>query len=240
MSKIHRFYFPCRVIAGEQFEISDPEITRQIRNVLHLERGEQIIFTDGEGREVRAEINGFRKLNVVCTVLEIRDAEKEESAKLWLFASVLKRENFELVAQKATEIGVARIIPVLTNRTVKQGLNFPRLKKIVREAGEQSGRVFFPEVSEIVSLTNAIQEAKKCSTVFFCDASGKDSIASIKIKKGDAALFVGPEGGWKEEEVDIARENGFSIVHLGHLTLRAETAAIAASYAVLLRLSHGS
>lgn len=236
--KIHRFYFPCRVINGEQFEIGDPEISRQIRNVLHLERGEHIAITDGEGREVLAEILGFRKNNVICVVLQINDAEKEIQPHLWLFVSVLKRENFELIVQKATEIGVERIIPVLTGRTIKQGLNFPRLKKIMREAGEQSGRVFFPEISEIISLSNAMQEAKKCNTVFFCEASGTSGLLKTKIKKGNVALFIGPEGGWKEEEIQAAEENGFFITHLGPLVLRAETAAIAASYAILLRLNH--
>jgi 16S rRNA (uracil1498-N3)-methyltransferase len=146
-----------------------------------------------------------------------------------LYCAVLKKENFELVVQKATEIGVAKIVPVITERTVKLGINMERLHKIIVEACEQSGRGFLPEIVEPMKLEFALKGAESNDANLFFHFSKTKISASDKIS-GQVGLFVGPEGGWSDEEVNLAKDHNCKIVSFGDNVFRAETAAIIASY----------
>ena len=143
---------------------------------------------------------------------------------------LLKRENFELICQKATEIGIETITPLLTNRTVKTGFNRERIEKIIREASEQSGRTTLPKLNEPTTLAEAILSVTAGCSVFF-DLSGKE-LPEQEYASEITSCFIGPEGGFTEEETEIARKAGLVIGSLGTLTLRGETAAIVASYLI--------
>jgi 16S rRNA (uracil1498-N3)-methyltransferase len=144
----------------------------------------------------------------------------------------LKKDNFEWVTQKTTEIGVSKIVPVISQRTIKLDVKIDRLKKIIREAAEQSELAYVPTLEEPTSFRKALDNARSCNEVFFCDASG-ESLKNAKLEQsGEVAIFIGPEGGWTEAEIEIARKAGFKISSLGNSILRGETAAIAASFAV--------
>src|SRR3989338_8673698 len=126
--KLHRFILPFEIVGG-QVEITDREVVGQIRNVLKLKAGEQVLLCDGEMNEVIAEISAIGKEVIKVNVIKEQRNENEPLRKVMLYCAILKRENFELVVQKATEIGVAEIVPVITRRTVKLALKQERLEK---------------------------------------------------------------------------------------------------------------
>lgn len=231
--KIHRF------IGNFNFErkissVSDKEIYNQIKNVLRLKPGEKIVLGDGKGREALAEITGFGKHAAEINILKTESNSNEPEMKAVLYCAVLKKENFELVAEKAVEAGAAEIIPVVTAKTVKTNLRLDRLEKIVREAAEQSGRGIVPLVGKILNFDQAVLQAEKNNMNLFFEARGsKFEPRLVAVNMGNrVGIFIGPEGGWSEEEIQTVQDKNFQIVSLGKLILRAETAAIVASYLV--------
>jgi 16S rRNA (uracil1498-N3)-methyltransferase len=150
--------------------------------------------------------------------------DTEPARSVTLCCSILKRENFELVVQKATELGVSRIIPIIAERTVKTGLKMERLKAIAKEATEQSGRGVVPDISEPMSLTDAL--ALPGHKLFFHTGTQ----AHPALSSDPALLFIGPEGGWSDRDVAAAVSAGCQVCSLGKRTLRGETAAIVACY----------
>ncbi len=235
---MHRFIgkFP---ISDEKFWIGDKELVHQVRDVLRLHAGEKITLvgdnasprssSGGAGKEAICEITGFDGDYLEVKVLENIENKNDPESKVELYLAVLKNENFELAVQKAVEVGVSAIVPIITERTVKTGLKLERLKKIMKEASEQSGRGVVPDVVEPMELKNAIKLSKGNDANIFYDASGieKPKIASKSKRIG---VFIGPEGGWSEKEISMARVAHFEIVSFGKLIYRAETAAIIAVY----------
>jgi 16S rRNA (uracil1498-N3)-methyltransferase len=144
----------------------------------------------------------------------------------------LKKSNFELVVQKATEIGVGEIVPILCKNTVKTGLNLKRLEKIAKEAAEQSKRVTLPKIEKILSFKEAIEKARNFDLKILFDISGKNP-SFLKRKVKNVAIFIGPEGGWDKSEIELAKKENFEILNLGKLNLRSETAAIVSSFLII-------
>ena len=212
--------------------LRDRDIVHQIVRVLRLKTGERIVLGDGAGYDAEGAITSFGKNEIEVVLEKKRKNECEPSRRVILYVAVLKRENFEYAAMKATEAGVAEIRPLVTARTVKTGLNLERLRKIVKEAAEQSGRGVIPGVSEPRPFAEAVQDAKKHSaSLFFSTEAGTKDI-SVEPCAADATVgvFIGPEGGWTREEEEEASRAGFVLSSLGSLTLRAETAALVSVY----------
>ncbi|MES2953526.1 MAG: RsmE family RNA methyltransferase [Patescibacteria group bacterium] len=227
--KIHRFIGPFDTKSESQV-LTDQEVVHQIVNVLKLGKGEQIIVGNGNGILSRCTISGHEKGKVFLENCKAEKVATESTAPVVLCLSLLKKDNFELAVQKAVEVGVESVIPLSTERTVKQGFVRPRLEKIMKEASEQSGRAFVPTLEEPISLDSALFGANRKGTVIFCDGGSEyGSPSSVKVK-GTSYVFVGPEGGWTDAEREMAREIGATFVSLAPTTLRAETAAILASY----------
>lgn len=212
--------------------VNDAGFYNQIKNVLRLSAGDRLILCDGKNNEAEAEVDSISKDGIKLKIGKVATNENETKIKTVLYCAILKRENFELVIQKATEIGVKRIVPVITARTVKLAINTARLKAIAKEAAEQSGRGIVPEISKPMSFEDARKDAKTNSVNYFFDISGKP-LVSFKNNFDTAGIFIGPEGGWEGDEIKIARDQGYNFVSLGSLTLRAETAAIVASYSLI-------
>jgi len=141
----------------------------------------------------------------------------------------LKKSNFELVCQKATEIGVKEIVPIITKNTVKLNLNFKRLEKIIKEAAEQSKRGILPKLGKILTFREALKKVQNFELKILFDESGKN-FKSLKTKAQKRGVFVGPEGGWDRAEIELAKKENFQILNLGKLNLRSETAAILATF----------
>lgn len=228
MKKIHRFLAKFDK-SKESGSILDEKMLKQIKSVLKLKVGEEMALFDGSGEELLVRIVAIGKESIEYALVE-RVKAKEKERYAILYCAVLKKENFELVVQKATEVGIDKIVPLITKRTVKLGLKMERLQKIAEEASEQCGRSIIPKVSYPLEFHEAVQVAKENGLNLFYDMSGSRDGAVLQAEKS-IGIFIGPEGGWSEEEIQfIETIKNFKIVSLGESTMRAETAAIIASY----------
>lgn len=219
------------------FKMYDLEILNQARNVLRLKKGDGFILADGKLNEAVVKIVGMDKKFIEVEVIEKSINKNEPETYGALYCSILKRENFELVCQKATECGIKEIVPVISARTVKFGFKKERLEKIIREAAEQSGRGVLPVLGDALNFKEAFEKARENDLNLFFEM---DSPLVNKEEMGKAkkiGIFIGPEGGWSEEELElvkskIEKSDKFKMAGLGKLTLRAETAAIVATWFV--------
>lgn len=230
MKKIHRFIGAYQLGQGTM-RLDDAELAEQMRSVLRLAPGEMVVIGDGTGREAQCRILGYDRGAVLVEGLAVGQNPNELQLRTTLYLAVLKADRFESAAAHATEAGIARIVPLLTGRTVKTGLRRERVTRIVREAAELAGRGLVPEVAEPMALEEAWRAAADNDVNFFLDPSGGKLTAAPKSAR-TAGIFIGPEGGWDDAEVTRATDAGMQVVALGGLILRAETAAIVAAYAV--------
>ncbi len=226
--KLHRFIGDYDVFAPE-LDITDKVIIHQINNVLRLKEGQKLILCDGKGREAEASILALDKKQVYVALERVTELKNEPEREIVLYLSIIKKENFDMVVQKATEVGVKQIIPLLSKRIIKQDVKIDRLRQIAKEAAEQSGRGVIPVIFEPMKWSTAMDHAKdNLVNLFFHIVEKGDGIPQGFKKK--IGVWIGPEGGWDEAEVEEARNSNFLMAELGPLVLRAETAAIVASY----------
>lgn len=234
--RLHRFFIDQSWTEGP-VQIANPDLCHQWSSVLRMKAGDRIIICDGCGAQSEAVIEALTKKSALLDAKAPQKIDAEPNRRITLACAVLKRENFEWVVQKATEAGVATIIPLLTERTVKTGLKQDRLLRIAREAAEQSGRGVIPDISEPVSFEEFLQKSNPSPSpsprIFFhCGADG-DLWVKDMSSANTATCIIGPEGGWSDEEADLAKKHGCIIGSLGSLTLRAETAAVIATYRIV-------
>ena len=227
--RLNRFFVNENLKVGNII-VSDSDFINQAKNVLRLKAGDKLILCDGNSNEAIAEIVNLNKEFAELKILETCKNKNESENYAHLYCSVLKKENFEWAVQKAVEVGVKEITPTITARTVKLGLNRERLEKIIKEAAEQSGRGVLPKLNEAIIFDEAIKSSKENGLNLFFQA-GYPLLGHSMSKFEKIGVFVGPEGGWTEEEIKKAQSsNEFTIVGLGKTILRAETAAVIASY----------
>ena len=231
---LHRFLLPSGDVHGQR--VTFPSATsRQIERVLRLKAGDRVVVFDGSGSEhvVRLEAVGRTTSGLVEVT---RRNEAEPATWLTLYQGLLKGAKLELVLQKCTEIGVSRIVPVVTVRAVPaepSTARFERFESIVREAAEQSGRGRVPEIAAAMSFAEAIRAACAAGPTLFCweEEHAVPFRDALPATEGmSVSVFVGPEGGFTVEEAGEARRAGANIVTLGRRILRAETAAIVARH----------
>ncbi|HON22121.1 MAG TPA: RsmE family RNA methyltransferase [Candidatus Paceibacterota bacterium] len=231
--RLHRFFLPFS--ATDNFLIiTDQEIVNQIKNVLRLKAGDEILIFNSE-EERKGKIEEIAKNAIRIILKEEVINLREPKIKVKLFCSLLKKDNFELVVQKATEVGVKEIYPIISKRTVKFDFKKERMDKIIKEASEQSMRISLPILHQTISFQEALKESSQNQLNVFCDLSSplfseilKEKLISKKIDS--LGVFIGPEGGWSEEEIHLAKDNNFLMVKLSDLVFRSETAAIIAVY----------
>lgn len=231
--KIHRFLISGDLTPETDVVVRDVGVVHQIKTVLRLRHGAVVSLFDDRGHEGRARLVSVDAGRAVFYVEEMTRKNVDASIAVTMYCAILKRENFEWVAQKATEIGVQALVPCITARTVKQRIVPGRVFAIMREAAEQSGRVTVPKLEETVAFTDALDVAlAKHATCVLLDPRGSQINPGPGLAKGAGAIavFVGPEGGWSEEEYALARAKGLSVFSLGQTVLRGETAAVIGAY----------
>ncbi len=235
--KIHRFITTISR-DNDVSRIVDPAILHQVKRVLRYGTGDTIIVVDETGTEHQFEIHHYEPHAIVGTTSLAGKTIQKSTAQIFLYCSILKRENFELVVQKATEIGVTDIVPLICDRTVKLGVKHDRLLSIAKEAAEQSGRLTIPRIHEIQPFDDVIKKHTPNNLYYFFDLQG-NSISALPFKESKSAvhIYIGPEGGWTDRERALAHESGCNIVCLGTMILRAETAAIIAAYELVKQYS---
>lgn len=234
MKKIHRFITDYKK-SGSNIEINDPEIIHHIKDVLKLRNSEECIITDSNNIEYLTIIKETDKKRIILDIVSKNININEPIKKVHLYLSILKKENFELVLQKAGEMGINEITPVITTNTVKTNLNYERLNKIAREASELSGRSQVTKINGITNYVDAIKNDTNKTKVLF-DITGSSKYLSARsdlAENNSVSLYIGPEGGFTDTEIKIASESGMQIYNLGKLTLRGETAGIIACYLAL-------
>jgi len=211
-----------------------PDQTHHLLNVLRLKKGDVLRLFNGRDGEYLGSIVSAEKKKADITLLE-RLRPQTPQPDLWLCCAPIKKAHFDTAIEKATELGVSEIQPILTQRTQVRDVNGDRVYNLCREAAEQSDRLTVPAVGNPVSLADLIDVFPKDRALIVCAEWGNatpimDVLHSPDLKKfPKAAIVTGPEGGFASEELDLLRKapNNF-FVRLGPRILRADTAAIAA------------
>ena len=206
------------------------EQSRYLASVMRVSPGAEIFLFDGKNGEFVAEVTNVGKKRVCLTVKQkTKDFERTED--IWLLFAPIKKDCTDFVIEKSTELGIDRIIPVITKHTISEKVRTERYKAQAIEASEQSRRLTVPTIEEPRKLDKVIENWDNSRYLFFMDETGKGDAAvrAFMQNKGAAAILVGPEGGFTEEELNKLRHCPFArAVSLGPLILRAETAVISA------------
>jgi len=232
--RLHRFYISELVGNRTELTVHSSELVNQLLHVLRLKVGEEVIIFDGSGSDYSAAIDQFvGDDGVVFNIRESMRSRFMPTRKAYLCAAVIKKDNFEFIVEKATELGVTDIIPIIAERSEKKAVNHERLIKISVEASEQSGRGDVPKIHPIISLKEAIDQHEAIQCIAF-HTEGELLLRSDLSESEPIAVFIGPEGGWSPEEIALFHNNEISVRCLGSQVLRAETAVIAALSRVLL------
>ena len=228
--RLHRFFITIPLPHEGELTITDENLVNQWRNVLRMEEGSKAILFDGHGDEALCEFISLNKKSATLKVLETKKG-LVPTREVTLYIALIKKDNLELVLEKATELGVTRIVPVEAARSEKKGINRERSEKILREASEQSGRATVPMLEEIIDIKNVPRE----NFVVF-DPRGGVSAREFFASHTTApiSLLVGPEGGFTDEEIGFFKNRETPILTTGPTILRAETAAIVALTLVLV------
>jgi len=242
-----RFYAPPSAFTADRSSVTlTSDEARHLREVLRLKPGDEAYVFDGAGQEFHCRVIESRRDTAHLEVVaETAPARPESPLRLTLAVALLKGEKFDLVVQKATELGVSCVVPVVTKHAdirlrdpSDAAKRVARWQRIALEASKQSGRAVVPEVTSPIVFQSLIQTTRQLSQgsedagqhLMFSERDGESLVAAReRITRGPSSLtaLIGSEGGWADEELAFAREAGWTIVTLGGRTLRAETAAIA-------------
>lgn len=196
-------------------------------NVMRLNAGDPVRLFDDRSGEWLAEVTGAGKRSIALRLTgKLRD--REDVPDLWLLFAPIKKGPIDWLVEKATELGAARLQPVITHRTIVDRLNLDRLRANMIEAAEQCDRTALPELREPVKLPVLLRGWEESRALLFADETGGRPIAEI-ANPGSTAVLIGPEGGFTPDEREMIRATpGAIAVSLGPRILRAETAAAAA------------
>ncbi|CAN5693761.1 16S rRNA (uracil(1498)-N(3))-methyltransferase [soil metagenome] len=227
---MRRFFASPAQFTSDSVVLDEGE-TRHLRDVLRLQPGDIVHVFDGVGREFECSVQEIkRKSSVVQVISEVPPSAPESPLRMTLAAAVTPGEKFDLVVQKAVELGVFELQPLITARTeVKADVAIKRMDrwtKIVFEASKQCGRARLMPVNPPILMDDLFDPEKTYpDLLFFSEREGKRTLPA-KLD-GVVTAVIGPKGGWDDREIAIARESNCSIITFGGRILRAETASIA-------------
>ena len=211
---------------GEGVQVDlDANQANYLGNVMRRVVGAEVLLFDGRSGEWLARIGDAGRKRMTLGV-ERKTREQASVPDVWLAFAPVKRAQTDWLVEKATELGAARLIPVMTQRTIAERVKLERLRAIAIEAAEQCGRTVLPEIAEPTALRDLLRDTTR--TLYFADESGGLPAADA-FKPGPATILTGPEGGFTDEERAAVRATRNAVpISLGPRILRAETAALAA------------
>ena len=220
-----RLFVRAPLSDGASVEL-DPAQANYLGNVMRLGAGAELLVFDGQSGEWLAQVADAGKKRMTLSI-KCRTREEENIPDVWLAFAPVKRAQTDWLIEKATELGAARLLPVMTQRTMAERVRLDRLEAIAIEAAEQCGRTRLPQINELVSLKLLLERRDPARALYFADESGGE-VAAAAFAQGAALILIGPEGGFTDEERQLIRsaENAIPI-SLGPRILRAETAALA-------------
>ena len=216
----------------ESTVLLDESETRHLRDVLRLKTGDAANVFDGDGNEYECVVERIEKRKSELRIIRpVEPTAPESKLDLTLCASVLKSDKTDVAIQKAVELGVNRFVPMITARCdvkAKAAANrVDRWRKIVLEASKQCGRARLMRVEDVSTLEDQIRDGGAGKLMFFSERDGEE----LRVSEKPTAIiaFLGPEGGWDDSEIELARESGAAVITLHGRIMKADTAAIAIS-----------
>ena len=238
-----RFFLKSTIEDPQNIIIADKEAVKKIIKVLRMQIGDVFVIFDNTGEEYEVRIQEIKGKHVLCSLVSRLDIDRELPVDINLYQSLLKKDKLEWLCQKVTEIGVRRIIPVISENCVIKELNpnkDNRYKKIIEEATIQSGGKIPPKFESAIRFENAIKNLHPRDLNLICheprtrtssvlgEQEKENSLLDILQRNSGRTinLFIGPEGGFSPFEIDLALQHSLIPVSLGKRILRAETAAI--------------
>ena len=234
---MYQFFVEPSQIQGNRVVITGNDVNH-IKNVLRMQPGEEIAVSNGEdGKEYRCGIENLYEDEIICSLRFVKEDGVELPSKIYLFQGLPKADKMELIVQKAVELGVYEIVPVATKRAVvkldekKAKSKIARWQTISEAAAKQSKRRIVPEIHSVMSFKEAVKYAKdmQIKVIPYELAEGMEKTRELieNIKPGqEIAIFIGPEGGFDEAEIELAKEAGIQPITLGKRILRTETAGM--------------
>jgi len=234
---MYQFFVRPEQICGNKITIEGSDVNH-IKNVLRMKIGEEVSISNGvDGKEYRCEIEEMNGDNVLCQLRFIKEDGLELTSRVYLFQGLPKSDKMELIIQKAVELGVYEIVPVATKRAIvkldekKADSKIKRWQGIAEAAAKQSKRGVIPRVADVMSFKEALKYAEKMivKLIPYELAEGMEHTKNIIEQIQDnqeIAVFIGPEGGFEESEILLAKENGVEPITLGKRILRTETAGM--------------
>lgn len=248
---MHCFYIEKGQIEGERIRIIGDDVNH-IKNVLRMNVDEELVLCDKEGQFYHCLIEKLGSQEIETKILTVKEAETELSTKIYLFQGLPKKDKMELIIQKAVELGVFEVIPVATKYCVvklsdkkKEGKKLERWQAISEAAAKQSGRGIVPKIREVMSFQEAIQMAEKLDAGIIPYELSKgmkesrDAIHRVSKEK-TVGVFIGPEGGFSEEEIACALKASIQPISLGKRILRTETAGLTTLSLLMFEMEHMS
>ena len=221
-----RLFVEAPLSVGARVEL-DPAQANYLGNVMRLKEGSQLLLFDGVSGEWLAQVAESGKRRMALTVVE-PTREQESVPDLWLAFAPVKKGRVDWLVEKAVELGVARLVPVITRRTIVDKLNLERMRSHIVEAAEQCGRTALAAIEEPVKLAAFLERRDPSRTLYFADETGGEPAARA-FSPGPGVILTGPEGGFTSDEAAAIRSaSNARPIGLGPRILRAETAALAA------------
>ena len=234
---MHRFFVEPSQIGEKEIVITGPDVNH-IRNVLRMRAGEELLAADGQGSEYSCILRELQDSEIRAEICRKLSGSAELPSRITLFQGLPKSDKMDLIIQKCVELGVFRIVPVTTKRTVvkldakKEESRRKRWTAVSESAAKQSGRGIIPEISGVRGFKEAVEEAGELDVCLIPYEKAENMARTREILSGIPAgasigVFIGPEGGFEEEEVREAMEAGARSITLGRRILRTETAGMA-------------
>ena len=245
---MHHFFVNPEQVEDGLIRITGSDVNH-IKNVLRIRQGEEMLVSDGTGRDYLCQAEEIAGQEVTVRILETEEEGRELPSRIWLFQGLPKSDKMEFIIQKAVELGAAGIVPVSTRNTVvkldqkKEEAKVKRWQAIAESAAKQSKRSLVPRVSGIMTLKEAFDyvESQGFSVrlIPYEHEAGMDGTKTELDAAGpgqDIAVFIGPEGGFDEREIELALSKGVRPISLGRRILRTETAGLAVLSVLMMRL----
>jgi 16S rRNA (uracil1498-N3)-methyltransferase len=233
--RVSRLYVPLPLTPNEQVELNE-DAGHYVRTVLRLKKDDGIILFNGKGGEYVGVLSEVSRKSVLVAVKSWSDRSVESPLHITLGLGISRGDRMDWSVQKAVELGVNKITPIMTERCVvqlkgeKKPQRLQHWQKIVQHAAEQSGRTVLPELGEIAAIQNWV--GQQHGLKLFLDPYAESLLTQLQPSNMQVTLLTGPEGGFTDQERNIAKAAGFISVRLGSRILRTETAAIGAIAAV--------
>lgn len=245
---MHHFFVSPDQIDEKYVTITGGDVNH-IKNVLRMKIDEELLISNGQDKDYYCNIESISDDEIKAVILDEEFEGTELTTELYLFQGLPKSDKMELIIQKAVELGVKEIIPVATKRCVvklddkKEASKIKRWQAISESAAKQSRRTIIPEVSSVMSFKEAINRAKEFELGIIPYENFKDMTETKevlkKVQKGiKIGIFIGPEGGFEESEIQYALENGIHPISLGKRILRTETAGLAILSVLMFQLEN--